>query len=168
MSVPSRIEAGLSDRLESFLALLLLAIFGTVVLLVVLRYVFNTTVIGGNEGALVAFVYTTALGGALAVARREHIAIHYFVDLMPVTAQRFLHVIQLALVAIINLAIVWYSIGWIAKTGNFLMPALQLPQIVAQFSVFIGSSLAFVYCLLGIRRCAAGHETSRPPIKDVE
>ena len=156
MSVPSTIETGLSDLLEHFLALLLLAIFGTVVLLVVLRYVFNTTVIGGNEGALIAFVYTTAIGGALAVARREHIAIHYFVDLMPAGIQRYLHILQLALVAIVNLAIVGYSIVWIARTGSFLMPALQLPQIVAQLSVCIGSSLAFVYCLLGIRRCMAG------------
>lgn len=168
MSAPGRIEAGLSDRLESFLALLLLAIFGTVVLLVVLRYVFNTTVIGGNEGALVAFVYTTALGGALAVARREHIAIHYFVDLMPAPAKRILRIVQLALVAAVNLAIVWYSIDWIGKTGSFLMPALQLPQVAAQLSVFIGSSLAFVYCLLGIRRCASGRETSRPQAKVIE
>ena len=85
--------------LERLLALLLLAIFGTVVLLVILRYVFNTTVVGGNEGALIAFVYTTAIGGALAVARREHIEIRYFVDLMPEGVQRVLGILQLALVA---------------------------------------------------------------------
>ena len=150
MSGPGAIETGLSRMLERFLALLLLAIFGTVVLLVILRYVFNTTVVGGNEGALIAFVYTTAIGGALAVARREHIEIRYFVDLMPAGIQRFLGVLQLALVAIVNFAIVWYSIVWVASTGSYLMPALQIPQIVAQLSVCIGSSLAFVYCLLGI------------------
>ncbi len=150
MSVPGPIETGLSRVLERFLALLLLAIFGTVVLLVILRYVFNTTVVGGNEGALIAFVYTTAIGGALAVARREHIEIRYFVDRMPKGIQRFLGVLQLTLVAIVNFAIVWYSIVWIATTGSYLMPALQLPQVVAQLSVFVGSSLAFVYCLLGI------------------
>jgi TRAP-type C4-dicarboxylate transport system permease small subunit len=66
------IETKLSNLLEQFLTLLLFLIFATVVLLVVLRYVFNTTIIGGNEGALVAFVYTTAIGGALAVARRAN------------------------------------------------------------------------------------------------
>ena len=150
MPGPGAIEAGLSRMLERFLALLLLAIFGTIVLLVILRYVFNTTVVGGNEGALIAFVYTTALGGALAVARREHIEIRYFVDRMPKGIQRFLGVLQLTLVAIVNFAIVWYSVVWIASTGTYLMPALQLPQVVAQLSVLVGSSLAFVYCLLGI------------------
>ena len=104
--------------LERLLALLLLAIFGTVVLLVILRYVFNTTVVGANEGALIAFVYTTAIGGALAVARREHIEIRYFVDLMPASVQRVLDILQLALVAIVNFAIVWYSIVWIAENGQ--------------------------------------------------
>lgn len=156
MSGPGAIETGLSRMLERLLALLLLAIFGTVVLLVILRYVFNTTVVGANEAALIAFVYTTAIGGALAVARREHIEIRYFVDLMPAGVQRVLDILQLALVAIVNFAIVWYSIVWIASTGSYLMPTLQLPQIVAQLSVCIGSSLAFVYCLLGIRRCTAG------------
>ena len=78
------------------------------------------------------------------MARREHIAIHYFVDLMPAAVGRFLHVFQLALV---NLAIVWYAVVWIAATGSFLMPALQLPPAVAQLSVAIGGNLP--ECLRG-------------------
>lgn len=146
------IETKLSNLLEQFLTLLLFLIFATVVLLVVLRYVFNTTIIGGNEGALVAFVYTTAIGGALAVARREHIAIHYFVELIPARMQRSMRMLQLVLIAVMNLAIVYYSFVWIGKTGGFLMPALQVPQVLAQLSVPVGSSLAFIYCLIGIRR----------------
>ncbi len=153
MSALSATEKKLSGLLEKFLTFLLFLIFATIVLLVVLRYVFNTTIIGGNEGALIAFVFTTAIGGALAVARNEHIAINYFVDLVPVRVQRYAKVFQLVLVAVINLVMVWYSIAWIGRTGDFLMPALQLPQVVAQLSVPIGCGLAFVYCLTGIRRC---------------
>ncbi len=152
MSDQSTIEHALSRMLEKFLMLLLFVIFAMVVLLVVLRYVFNTTIIGGNEGALVAFVYTTAIGGALVVAKQEHITINYFVDLMPVRMHRFVSIFQLILMAIINCAIIWYSIAWIGRTGGFLMPALQLPQSVAQLSVPIGCGLATVYCLIGIRR----------------
>ena len=153
MSALSETEKKLSSLLEKSLTLLLFLIFATIVLLVILRYVFNTTIIGGNEGALIAFVFTTAIGGALAVARNEHIAISYFVDLVPVRVQRYAKVFQLVLVAVINLVMVWYSIAWIGRTGEFLMPALQLPQVVAQLSVPIGCGLAFVYCLTGIRRC---------------
>ena len=152
MSDLRAIETKLSNLLEQFLTLLLFLIFAIIVLLVILRYVFNTTIIGGNEGALIAFVYTTAIGGALAVARQEHIAIHYFVDLSPVRTQHHLKILQLVLVAAMNLAIVWYSIAWIGRTGAFLMPALQLPQLVAQLSVPIGCGMAFVYCVIGIRR----------------
>ena len=152
MAVPNAMEIGLNRVLEQLLGLLLLAIFAAVVLLVILRYAFNTTLIGGNEAVLIAFVYTTAIGGALAVARGEHIAIHYFVERMPAGVQRMLRILQLALVAALNLAVAGYAIVWIAATGGFLMPALQLPQAVAQLSVLIGCSLAFVYCLTGIRR----------------
>lgn len=152
MSDLRAIETKLSNLLEQFLTLLLFLIFAIIVLLVILRYVFNTTIIGGNEGALIAFVYTTAIGGALAVARQEHIAIHYFVDLSPVRTQHHLKILQLVLVAAMNLAIVWYSIAWIGRTGAFLMPALQLPQLVAQLSVPIGCGMAFIYCVIGIRR----------------
>lgn len=158
MSALSATEKKLSGLLEKFLTFLLFLIFATIVLLVVLRYVFNTTIIGGNEGALIAFVYTTAIGGALAVARNEHIAIHYFVDLLSAPVQRFLKIFQLVLVAVINLALIWYSIAWIGRTGEFLMPALQLPQVVAQLSVPIGCGLAFVYCITGIRRCLTAQQ----------
>jgi len=156
MSDLSAIEKTLSRMLEKFLTFLLFVIFAIVVLLVVLRYVFNTTIIGGNEGALVAFVYTTAIGGALAVAKQEHIAINYFVEMMPVRIHRYASILQLVLMAIINCAIVWYAIAWIGRTGGFLMPALQLPQSVAQLSVPIGCGLATVYCLIGIRRLISG------------
>ena len=156
MSDLSAIEKTLSKTLERFLTLLLFVIFATIVLLVVLRYVFNTTLIGGNEGALVAFVYTTAIGGALAVAKQEHIAINYFVELMPARIHRHISILQLVLMAIINCAIVWYSIAWIGRTGGFLMPALQLPQSVAQLSVPIGCGLATLYCLIAIRRLISG------------
>ena len=152
MSDLRAIETKLSNLLEQFLTLLLFLIFAIIVLLVILRYVFNTTIIGGNEGALIAFVYTTAIGGALAVARQEHIAIHYFVNLSPVRTQHHLKILQLVLVAAMNLAIVWYSIAWIGRTGAFLMPALQLPQLVAQLSVPVGCGMAFVYCVIAIRR----------------
>ncbi len=152
------IETQLSNVLEKILTLLLFVIFGTIVLLVILRYVFNTTIIGGNEGALIAFVYTTAIGGALAVSKHEHIAIHYFVDLMPKRIQHYLRIFQLLLVAAINLTIVLYSVVWIGRTGGFLMPALQLPQFVAQLSIPIGCGMAFTYCLIGIRRQIAASQ----------
>ena len=148
----TQFETKLNYALERILTCLLFLIFAIIVLLVVLRYVFNTTIIGGNEAALIAFVYTTAIGGALAVSKHEHIAIHYFVDLMPGRIQRHIQTIQLALVATINLVIVWYSVVWIGRTGGFLMPALQLPQLVAQLSIPIGCGLAFMYALIGVRR----------------
>lgn len=152
MSDLRAMDERLNNVLERILIWLLFLIFATIVLLVVLRYIFNTTIIGGNEAALIAFVYTTAIGGALAVSKQDHIAIRYFAELMPARVQRQLRIFQLVLVATINLVIAGYSVVWIDRTGGFLMPALQLPQIVAQLSIPIGCSLAFIYCLIGATR----------------
>ena len=133
--------------LEQLLSTLLFAIFGMIVLLVILRYVFGTTIIGGNEATVIAFVYTTAIGAAISIARDEHIAIRYFTDKLPPRTQLALSQVQLILVAVLNLLIATYAWAWIQRTGGFLMPALGLPQMVAQISVPLGAVLSVLYCL---------------------
>jgi TRAP-type C4-dicarboxylate transport system permease small subunit len=134
--------------LEKLLAVMLFVLFFMVVLLVILRYVFNTTIIGGNEATVVIFVYTTAIGSAISLSGDRHIAIHYFTDKCSAATQALLFKVQLALIAILNLVITWYAISWIGRTGGFLMPALGMPQIMAQLSIPIGGSLGVLYCLL--------------------
>ena len=55
---------------------------------------------------------------------------------------------------------VWYSVEWIRTTGGFLMPSTELPRVVAQLSVPIGSGLAVVYCLLRLLDGLTGQSTA--------
>lgn len=153
-------EKWLTRILEWILVALFFGLFVMVVLLVALRYVFNTTIIGGNEGIVVAFIYTTALGSAVAIGRREHIAITFFIENLPKVLKTGIYVSGIALIALVNAVAVWYSIGWIGKTGGYLMPALQMPQIVAQASIPIGGGLAILYCLVKIVLVLSGRESS--------
>jgi len=143
---------GLTRFIEHLLAVLLFGMFAMVTILVVLRYLFATTIIGGNEGTVVAFIFTTALGASVAISRDEHIAIDYFTDQLSPQAQQFLLKIRLVLLAIINTVIAVYAFIWIQRTGGFLMPTLGLPQIVAQISIPIGCGLSVLYCLARLRR----------------
>ena len=68
-----------------------------------------------------------------------------------------------ALVALINAVIVWQSIYWIGRTGGFIMPAMQMPQVIAQVSIPIGCGLAIVYCLIKIALLASGRESRNAP-----
>ncbi|MGI9232650.1 MAG: TRAP transporter small permease [Woeseiaceae bacterium] len=142
----------LTRFIEHLLALLLFGMFAMVTILVVLRYVFATTIIGGNEGTVVAFIFTTALGASVAIFRDEHIAIDYFTDKMSPQARQLLSKVRFVLLAIINAVIAVYAVIWIQRTGGFLMPTLGLPQIVAQISIPIGCGLSVIYCLARLGR----------------
>jgi len=156
-----RIDALLTKMLELVLAICLLAIATIVVTLVVLRYLFNSSITGANELVTILFVYTTAIGAAVAIGKREHIAIPFAVELLPMGGQRLVGLAELLLVAIINAVMVVYSIDWIGVTGDYLMPSTGLPRAVAQVSVPIGCSLAILYCLLRTASIITGqHDAS--------
>ena len=125
------------------------AILAMIFLLVVLRYVFHTTIIGGNEATQIAFVFASIFAAALALRNDEHIAVRYFTEKLSRDNQNLVAVVRWILLMSINLVLLVYSIVWIRQTGSFLMPALGLGQWVAQISVPVGCGLGFVYSASG-------------------
>lgn len=117
------------------------------ILLVILRYGFNTAIIGGNEAMEYLFIYTTAIGAAVALGKREHIKITYFVDKLPLAVKGVVNVLDLILIGFINGVMIWYSIPWIKSVGSFESPVLRIPNMIVQASVPIGCSLVILYCL---------------------
>ena len=122
-------------------------IFLLTVLLVVLRYGFNTAIIGGNEAMEYLFIYTTAIGAAVALGRRNHIKITYFVDKLPARMRRIVDVSDLVLIGFINGVMIWYGIPWIQSVGSFESPVLRIPNMMVQASVPIGCGLVILCCL---------------------
>jgi TRAP-type C4-dicarboxylate transport system permease small subunit len=117
------------------------------VILVILRYVFNTGIIGGNEAMEYIFIYTTAIGAAVALGKRDHIKIMYFVDKLPFAMKKVVNVLDLILIAFINGVMIWYSIPWIRSVGSFESPVLRIPNRIVQASVPIGCGLVILCCL---------------------
>lgn len=139
---PGSVVRVLNLLVQIALATILFIVF----LLVVLRYVFHSTIIGGNEATLVAFVYVSLIAAAISLRNDEHIAVRFFTDKLPRRPRQLLVVIRWFFLAGINLLLLLYAVIWIKQTGGFLMPAMGLPQWVAQISVPIGSGLGFAYC----------------------
>jgi TRAP-type C4-dicarboxylate transport system permease small subunit len=117
------------------------------ILLVILRYGFNTAIIGGNEAMEYLFIYTTAIGAAVALGKREHIKITYFVDKLPLAMRSVVNVLDLILIGFINGVMIWYSIPWIKSVGSFESPVLRIPNRIVQASVPIGCGLVILCCL---------------------
>ena len=68
-------ERRLTVALEAVLAAGMLGVFSTIVVLVTMRYVFQSGLVGANELATVAFIYLSSVGAAVAVGRDEHIRV---------------------------------------------------------------------------------------------
>ena len=133
--------------LDSVITFFFSVIFTLTVLLVVLRYVFNTAIIGGNEALEYLFIYTTAIGAAVALGRGDHIKITYFVDKLPGGVRRVVDVSDLILIGFINGVMIWYGIPWIQSVGSFQSPVLRIPNMIIQASIPIGCSLVILCCL---------------------
>ena len=140
----------LTSVLETLLALCLLVMLLTILLLVLLRYVFNLGIVGANEMVTILFVYTTAIGSAVAVGKKEHVAVEFLIDKLSPSWRTSADIFGYAGVAILNAIMLWHSIRWIHVTGDYLMPATQLPRFYAQASVPIGCGLAVLYAVVRI------------------
>lgn len=143
----NRAERLLARVLEGLVSACFLVLAILVVTLVVLRYVFNTTIIGGNEITGYLFIYTTALGAAVSLARGQHIRIGVFVDALPRRAGLLVDAVALLLILVLHAGLLWLSSDWIAAVGGFSFPVIQIPQGVVQAAIPIGCGAVVLFCL---------------------
>jgi TRAP-type transport system small permease protein len=144
----------LADRLTCILDVVIAALFSAILLITILqvflRYLFNDSIIGGNELMEGLFIYSTAVGAAVAVRRRQHININYFIEQLPKFLQRLDDILVHALIAFLNGVMIFYSVRWISKVGSNESPVMRVPEWIFQISIPIGCSLVIAYCLVMI------------------
>lgn len=143
-------EKILTRILVGFIAICLFSIVLLVMALVVLRYGFNSTIVGANEFIVILFIYTSAIGAAVVIGKKEHIAITYFIDKLPPTPRKMVDIFNFLLIAFLNGVLIWYGMRWMKITGDYLTAVLKIQQVYAQIVVPIGCSIAILYCLYHI------------------
>jgi TRAP-type C4-dicarboxylate transport system permease small subunit len=140
-------EKRLDRILEAIVTLMFAAILGLTIILVIMRYGFNSSIIGGNESMEYLFIYTTALGAAVSVGKGSHIRIAVLVDQFKGRLLRGINIANYLLIAFINAVMIYYSAPWIRSAGYFESPVLRLPNWMVQISVPLGCCLVILYCL---------------------
>jgi TRAP-type C4-dicarboxylate transport system permease small subunit len=153
-----RLERLLVRTLEIVFCICFLIMSALVVTQVALRYGFNESIGGANELATILFGYTSALGIAVGIARREHMAISWFTERLPLPARKVVDVIGLILLAAINVVIFWYSLKWIGVTGSRMISVLQVPRWTAQIAIPIGTGVSAVFCFIKLHLGLKGDE----------
>ena len=141
-----KIEAGLNRVLNSLITIIFFVIVILTILLVILRYIFNTGIVGGNELMEYLFVYTTALGAAVSIGKNEHIRIGIFVEQRSRLPRTIAALFGILCIALINIVFMYLSYTWISKVGNAESPVMRIPMKTVQFSVPIGCVLSVIYC----------------------
>ncbi len=145
-----RLERLVARGMEYLLTLTFMVIFGLVVLLVVLRYLFNSTIVGGNEATVMLFIYTTAIGSAVEVARGKHITIDVFAMHLSPHVRHWLQVFTLVVVGVLHAALFKYSLDWIASVGGSEHPVMHIPEAVLEIAVPAGCALTVLFCVTRI------------------
>jgi len=146
MNLIIKFEQILTRILVGIITICFLGIVVLIIILVFLRYGFNSTIIGANEFVVILFIYTSAIGSAIVLGQQEHIAITYFIDKLPSSVRKAVDVINYLLIALLNGVIIWFSFHWINITGKYLTAILQIEQAYAQFIVPLGCAIAILYC----------------------
>ena len=143
-----RVEQSLVRLLEISFGICFVIMFILVVTQVALRYGFNESIGGANELATILLAYTSSLGIAVGIAKRDHMAISWFTERLPATVRKIIDVLGLFLLLILNLVIFWYSIRWIDITGSRMISVLHVPRWTAQIAIPIGTGTSAVFCLV--------------------
>jgi TRAP-type C4-dicarboxylate transport system permease small subunit len=147
MDLIRRIEHALTFALDVLISFFFTVILSITILQVLLRYGFNAAILGGNETMEGLFIYTTALGAAIAVRRRQHISIDIFLDKFPNLLRKTVDVFGLLMVAFLNAVMIYYSVPWIKKVGSHESPVMRIPEWTIQVSIPIGCGFVLIYCL---------------------
>ena len=142
------LELGMIRVLEITCGVAFVIMFTLIVTQVALRYGFNESIGGANELATILFAYTSALGIAIGIARRDHMAISWFTERLGPRSRKAIDVFGLVLLALLNAIIFWYSIRWIDITGARMISVLQVPRWTAQIAIPIGTAASVVFCLI--------------------
>lgn len=147
-----RFEQSMTRSLEILITIVFFIILCITNILVIMRYGFNSSIMGGNETMNYLFIYTTAIGAAAAIGRGDHISISYLVDKVRGKVKIVLNIIKYVIVGIVNAVMLWYSLPWIRSTGSFKAPTLQISMWIVQVIIPVGCALAIIYCLIHIIR----------------
>lgn len=149
---PGDLEARIARVLESLITFFFAVILIFTILLVILRYVFNSSIIFGNELIEYLFVYTTSFGAAVSLSRGEHIKIDFFKDLLKQPFRMVLDVLGQLLIGAINVVILISSINWIRVVGNAESPVMRLPMWIIQICIPLGCGFVSLFALMNMIR----------------
>ena len=147
----AQVLAMLLERVEELaVAAVLTAMVVTITAQVLARYVFNVPLAWTEELARYLFIWLVFLGASQAMRRGEHIAIGFFVDMLPrpvrLAASLLVQTLMAAFLAVLVL-MAWRIVGVVAPLKSI---ALKVTMAVVYLPLVVGGAAMLVRTLCGI------------------
>jgi len=143
--------------LEFFTALLAVAMFAVVILGVVFRYIFDSSLSWYDEFAEFILVWLTMYGSVLALARGKHIGFEAVADLFPPKVRRVTELF--ATLCVLAFSVVMLVSGWFLVRAMAQETCCSIPSIAMDliYSVMpITGGLMVIVCLVQIADMTSG------------
>ncbi len=140
-----RLRRRVAQGIDVFLILAFATVVVLTIALTLLRYVFKTSIHGGPEIVRFCFIYTSFLGAAVLLGRREHVMVDGLITKLPKLAYKIVRVFGHVLVIALHALLLHYSFRWIGVVGYHPSDILRIPMWTIQISLQIGCGLAIFY-----------------------
>lgn len=150
-----RVIKWLDEHFEEWaLAILLATICVTLMVQIVMRYVFNNSLPWSEEFARYCFVWSAFLSIGYSVKRGSMLRIDILVQYLPEKARKTIDILMEFIVLAFFAFLLYHSfavLGRIQKSGQ-TSPALGIPMTAIYFSLIVGFALA---CIRGVQKIAS-------------
>ena len=112
---------------------------------VVFRYIFNNSLSWSEELIRYLFVWLTFLGGALAIKNNTHIAVEFFLELLPVKYKKYIKIFNQVLITAFFVSIVVIGLFWVYHSRGLQSGALGLPVNIVLYGALPLTSMLGVW-----------------------
>jgi len=109
------------------------------------RYVLNDSLTWSEELLKAMLVWFGMLSVAVLAARREHVSIVFFKELMPKSVQNFLDKAVQGLVVVICILVTVVGVMFVLGAGSRLTPALRWPYWSFYLAIPVSFALVSIY-----------------------
>lgn len=142
--------------LNQALVVLLMASMAVLVFAnVVMRYVFNASIIWVEELTQYQMIWVAYLGAGLALREGRHVSVDTLQDLLPAPVRRALRTLIAAAIAAFLLVLMVLGLQIAALTWNQETPVLNVPTGVPYLAIPLGAAAWLLHLLLLWRRFVA-------------
>lgn len=152
----------LTRALEYLVGALLAMMAAALLLEVLLRFVFETSLPWTSEFARYAMIWITFVGAALAIKERSHIQINFFVRLLPRNLERYAYIaVNLILIAFVAV-LLKNSIITVQTEMKVYTAAMNIPFGYIVLSLPLAGVFMIIYLLMDIKALLNNEQVETP------